>query len=114
MTTAGAWTFTLNQAAADHLAEGASDTQTFTATVTDDKGASPHTTGPRDFSSAVCSSVLTTAAGQDTGTTIEAGNQDNGTVVPGTPTATGTLTSRSEERRVGKEWGGRRAGTYGS
>ncbi|WP_292373465.1 VCBS domain-containing protein [Mesorhizobium sp.] len=36
---AGNWTFTLDQAAADHLAEGASDTQTFTATVTDDKGA---------------------------------------------------------------------------
>src|SRR5260370_39032677 len=36
---AGNWTFTLDQGAADHLAEGASDTQTFTATVTDDKGA---------------------------------------------------------------------------
>ena len=32
---AGNWTFTLDQGAADHLAEGASDTQTFTATVTD-------------------------------------------------------------------------------
>ncbi|MFD1981493.1 VCBS domain-containing protein [Mesorhizobium newzealandense] len=36
---AGNWTFTLDQDAADHLAEGASDTQSFTATVTDDKGA---------------------------------------------------------------------------
>src|SRR5207244_1024841 len=114
ITTAGAWTFTLNQAAADHLAEGASDTQTFTATVTDDKGASTTETVTITITGTNDSPVITTAAGQDTGTTIEAGNQDNGTVVPGTPTATGTLTSSDVDDLATATWGGSPAGTYGS
>ena len=39
ITTAGVWTYTLDNAAADSLAEGASATETFTVTVTDEFGA---------------------------------------------------------------------------
>ena len=39
ITAAGAWTYTLDPAAADSLAEGTSVTESFLVTVTDDKGA---------------------------------------------------------------------------
>ena len=38
ITGSGAWTYTINQEAADELDEGDTFTETFTATVTDDKG----------------------------------------------------------------------------
>ena len=38
ITGSGAWTYTINQEAADELDEGDTLSETFTATVTDDKG----------------------------------------------------------------------------
>src|SRR4029079_17197061 len=79
------------QTAADHLAEGASDVQTFTATVTDDKGASA--TETVSITSTGTNDAPVVVVGGNTDTVIEAGNQDDGTVVAGDPSASGTLSS---------------------
>src|SRR5204863_278010 len=50
----------------------------------------------------------------NTGTTIEAGNLDNGTVVAGTPTASGTLASTDVDHLATATWSGPTTGTYGS
>ena len=93
--TTGVWTYTLNNADpdTDALKEGASVTDTFTATVTDDFGATATQLVTITITGTNDSPVITTAVGGNEGTAIEAGNLDNGTVVAGTPTASGTLTS---------------------
>ena len=114
--TTGVWTYTLNNADpdTDALKEGASVTDTFTATVTDDFGATATQlvtitiTGTNDLP------VITTAVGGNEGTAIEAGNLDNGTVVAGTPTASGTLTSSDVDTDHTATWSGDLTGTYGS
>src|SRR5260370_28711715 len=69
---AGNWTFTLDQGAADHLAEGASDTQTFTATVTSEK----HATEPQTQTTTVTRPNLSQVErpGGSTDTAVDAGH----------------------------------------
>src|SRR5690625_5376743 len=87
-----------------------------------------HTRWPRDWSSDVCSSDLL-AADSDVvllslptpavvtgvvGELVEAGASglrvlDTSTIDPGTAAQAAQTLQRSEERRVGKEWGSRRA-----
>src|SRR5207253_2594550 len=114
--TSGAWTYALNNALASTqgLAEGTSAVETFTATVTDDKGAvateqvTVTITGTND------SPTITTAVGQNAGALTEAGKLDGGTVVPGTPSAGGTLTSSDGDTGAPAARSCNVAGTYGT
>ena len=108
----GNWTFTLDQDAADHLAEGASDTQTFTATVTDDKGATATETVTITITGTDNSPVV--VVGGNTDTVVEAGNLDKGTVVAAQLTAGGTLTSTEVDEGAAATWRGSTTGTCGA
>ena len=93
--TTGIWTYTLdnNLAATQALREGDTVTQSYTARVTDDKGAYADQTVTVTIHGTNDVPVITNAASAAAGTVVEAGNLHDGTVVPGTPTVTGTLTS---------------------
>ncbi|MBR0712318.1 beta strand repeat-containing protein, partial [Bradyrhizobium liaoningense] len=52
--------------------------------------------------------------GGNNGSVTEAGNQDDGTVVAGTASATGTLTSMDVDAGATATWSGSAAGSYGS
>ncbi|MEF8699739.1 MAG: VCBS domain-containing protein [Candidatus Accumulibacter sp. UW20] len=116
ITTGGVWTYTLDNADADTkaLKEGDSLTETFTATVTDDFGATATqlvtitVTGTND------SPVVTSNGAAAAGAVEEAGNLDNGDVVAGTSSATGTLTSSDVDADATATWTGSATGTYGS
>jgi VCBS repeat-containing protein len=113
----GVWVYTLNNApgsAADKLAEGEVKTETFTATVTDDKGATATQLVTVTVNGTNDSPVITTTEGQNQGTVTEAGNLDDGTAVPGTPSVTGTLASTDVDNNATATWTGDKAGTYGS
>lgn len=112
----GAWTYTLNNAepGTDALAEGASVTDTFTAIVTDDFGATATQVVTVTITGTNDSPVITSAAGANAGTAIEAGNLDNGAVVAGDPGASGTLTSSDVDNGATATWSGNATGTYGS
>jgi VCBS repeat-containing protein len=114
--TAGAWTYTLDNADGDTdaLAEGETVTDTFTATVTDDFGATATQVVTVTITGTNDSPVITTAVGSNTGAVTEAGNLDNGTVVPGTASATGTLASTDVDTGASATWTGDTTGTYGS
>ncbi len=116
ITAAGTWTYTLDNNDIDTQAikEGATATDTFTTTVTDDKGATATETITITVTGTNDSPVVTTATGQDTGSVTEAGNLDNGTVVPGTPSATGTVSSSDVDTAATATWSGNATGTYGS
>src|SRR5205823_6433799 len=114
ITAGGVWTYTLNNSAADSLAEGTSASESFIATVTDDKGATATEVVTITITGTNDSPVITNAPGQAQGGVVEAGNLDDGTVVAGTPTAGGTLTSSDVDTGATAAWGGSTAGTYGS
>ncbi len=112
----GDWTYTLdnNDADTDALAEGETGIETFTATITDEHGGTAiqivtiTITGKND------APVITSSASEAEGDVIEAGNLDDGTVVPGTPVATGTLTSSDPDNGATATWTGDDTGTYGT
>ena len=60
------------------------------------------------------SPVITTAAGQAVGTVVEAGNLDNGTVVPGTPVVSGQLSSSDVDDGATATWSGSLDSPYGA
>lgn len=112
----GAWTYALNNANTDTnaLAEGASVTDTFTATVTDEFGETATQLVTVTIAGTNDSPVITSAAGANAGSAIEAGNLDNGSVVAGDPDASGTLTASDVDSGATATWGGNATGTYGS
>ncbi|MGI2202230.1 VCBS domain-containing protein, partial [Shewanella baltica] len=104
------------KAATQALAEGATQTVTYTVRVTDDKGAwvdqivTITITGTND------SPVITNAATQLVGSVVEAGDLDDGTDAPGTPTATGQLSATDVDNGATQTWSvqGTPDTTYGS
>lgn len=52
--------------------------------------------------------------GQDAGTTQEAGHEDDGTVAPGIPQTSGTLTATDIDSQGAATWSGSATGTYGA
>ena len=111
----GEWTYTLNNADTDTdaLAEGESFSDTFTVRVADDKGAYVDTTVSVLVTGTNDSPVVT---GTSTGSSVEAGNLDDGTVVAGDPDATGTLSATDVDHFATQTWTiqGSSTGTYGS
>ncbi|MDB5722306.1 MAG: hypothetical protein JWP15_2924, partial [Alphaproteobacteria bacterium] len=113
----GKWTYTLDNStsgAADHLAEGESRTETFLATVTDDKGAIATQTVTVTITGSNDSPVITSTVAAALGAATEAGNLDGGQIVAGTPCATGQLASSDVDHGAAAAWSGNAAGTYGA
>ena len=117
VTAAGKWTYTLDngRAATDALAAGETKTESFTVTVTDDKGAtatqlvSVSVTGTND------APVVSSAASAATGAVREAGVRDGGNVTEtGTASAAGQLTSTDVDHGATASWSGSTNGIYGS
>ncbi|WP_439393019.1 VCBS domain-containing protein [Bradyrhizobium sp. PMVTL-01] len=114
----GKWTYTVDAtagSAADKLAEGDSKTETFTATVTDDKGAVATQLITITVQGTNDAPVITSVAADAAGTVREAGNFDNGSIDAGTPSVSGTLTSSDVDHNATATWSlNSTSGTYGS
>src|SRR5207249_1588270 len=112
----GVWTYTLDNSDGDTqaLKEGQTVTETFTATVTDDFGATATQVVTLTITGTNDSPVITSNAAAAAGAVTEAGNLDNGTVVAGTPSASGTLTSSDVDSGATATWSGNATGTYGA
>ena len=114
----GVWTYTLDntKTATQALKEGETVTQTYTARVTDDKGAYAEQTITVTINGTNDVPVVTNADTAKAGSVTEAGNTDPGVVVPGTPTATGSLTSSDVDASATQAWSlqGTPSTTYGT
>src|SRR5207253_922502 len=106
ITAGGHWTYTLDNGAADALAEGESATETFLVTVTDDYGATATETVTITITGTNDSPVITNAAAAAAGTVVEAGNLDDGTVVAGTASVSGQLSSSDVDHGATATWSG--------
>jgi VCBS repeat-containing protein len=107
--------FTVNNADIDYLHDGETLTQTYTAHLLDSNGGRTSTqtatvtiTGTND------APLITSDANAASGAVIEAGIDDTGAIVDGTPSATGRLTSLDVDTGASATWSGDAAGTYGS
>lgn len=107
----GVWTYTIDRARAASLAKGEVRTESFTATVTDDAGATATqvvnitVTGTND------APVVT--SGTASGAVVEAGRADDGAVVAGTPVAAGMLTASDADAGARLVWSGTAEGVHG-
>ena len=114
----GVWTYTLdnNLAATQALKEGEVVTQTYTARVTDDKGAYVDQTITVTINGTNDVPVVTNLPAATAGSVSEAGHLDDGTVVAGTVTATGDLNASDVDSGATQTWGlqGTPSTTYGS
>ncbi|ODR89607.1 hypothetical protein A8M32_20075 [Sinorhizobium alkalisoli] len=114
ITTAGVWTYTLDNGLADSLAEGETRTESFVVTVTDDKGATDTQTvtitvnGTND-APVIGESSVTTGSVTETGLAA-----DDETAVTGPTTATGTMASSDVDAGATATWSGNASGSYGS
>ncbi|MFB2729508.1 VCBS domain-containing protein, partial [Shewanella mangrovisoli] len=111
------WTYTLDntKAATQALAEGQSQQLSFTVRVTDDKGAWVDQVVTITIVGTNDSPVITNDS-VTSGSVVEAGNEDNGTTVAGTPTATGQLSATDVDDGATQTWSvqGTPNTTYGS
>ncbi|MBR1179847.1 VCBS domain-containing protein, partial [Bradyrhizobium sp. KB893862 SZCCT0404] len=103
--TDGTWTYTLDNtpgSAADQLAEGVVKTETFTATVTDDKGATATET------------VTVTVTGSNDAPVITSSAQTGSATEDTKLTATGQVTSSDVDHGATAAYSGNATGLYGS
>ncbi|HVZ42274.1 MAG TPA: VCBS domain-containing protein [Ramlibacter sp.] len=100
--TTGAWSYTLNNASHQDLAQGESHTEVFTVSVTDEHGASATQT------------VTVTVNGTNDAPTITSGAQTGSVTEDGTLTASGQVTGSDVDQGATLSYGGSAGGTYGS
>ncbi|MEI8242942.1 MAG: VCBS domain-containing protein, partial [bacterium] len=100
----GTYSYAVKAAAVNALQTGASPTESFTATVTDARGATATRTITIDVIGANDTPVLTSEAGAIAGSVTEAGNDAAGAVLAGTPTATGTLSASDVDIGATRTW----------
>jgi len=102
----GVWTYTLDNTleATQALKEGQSVTQTYTARVTDDFGAYVDQTVTVTINGSNDAPVVTNELAALAGTVIEAGHADDGTVVAGTATVSGTLSASDVDTGATRTW----------
>ncbi len=98
----GAWTYTLDNAAAQSMAEGESRDETFAVTVTDDKGAT------------ATQNVTITITGTNDVPVITSADQSGSVEEDGTQTASGKVTSTDVDNGATASYSGNAAGAYGS
>ena len=108
--------FTYNpNGAFEGLDEGDTATETFTYTVDDGNGGSDTETVTVTINGVNDAPVIDSAAADAEGDVKEAGTKDDGTtVVPGTDSVSGTLTSSDVDDSSNATWSGDATGTYGS
>jgi len=98
----------------DHLKEGDTATVVVSYSMTDEHGAPSSSTATITLTGTNDGPVITSAAGANEGTAVEAGNLDDGTVFAGTVSTGGTLSSSDVDTDATATWGGDATGTYGS
>ncbi len=98
----GEWTYTLDNAAAQAMAEGESRDETFAVTVTDDKGAT------------ATQNVTITITGTNDVPVITSAVQSGAVTEDDTLTVTGTVASSDVDNGATAAYSGNAAGTYGS
>ena len=113
----GNWDYALNNylPATQALREGDVVTETFTARVTDDQGAYADQTVTVTINGTNDVPVVANNASALDGVVTEAGNNDNGTVVSGTATASATLIANDVDTGATQVWSlvGKPGSTYG-
>ncbi len=102
VTTAGEWTYTMDNANHQNLAEGETKTETFKVTVTDDKGA----TATQD--------VTITITGTNDAPVITSAAQSGSVKEDDTLTVTGTVASSDVDNGATATYSGNASGSYGS
>ncbi|MCE9680452.1 retention module-containing protein, partial [Shewanella sp. AS1] len=118
----GSYSYNLDDTAPNvqALGQGEQVTETFNYLLTDSDGDSvlvPLTitiTGTNDVPVITVPPGGTPTDGYDAGTVVEAGNLDDGTLVPGIPQVGGMLDATDVDNDAVLTWSGNAAGTYGS
>ncbi|MBV5332175.1 VCBS domain-containing protein, partial [bacterium] len=98
----GVWTYALNNAAQQNLAQGESHSETFNVTVTDDKGAT------------AIQAVVMTITGSNDAPVITSAAQAGAVQEDSALTATGTVVSTDVDHLAIATYSGNTVGTYGS
>jgi len=110
------WAYNASNLNLDFLGQGQSITLTYTVSLTDPLGG----IGSDDVTITINGSndgpVVTNGAGALVGAVTEAGHLDDGTVVPGIPTSSGTLSASDLDSGATRTWSiaGTPSSTYGS
>src|SRR5690606_6670262 len=114
----GEWEYVLDNSkpATQALKEGQTVTQTYTARVTDEFGAYAEQTITVTINGTNDVPVVTNTTADAQGAVSEAGHNDDGTAVPGTPTTGGTLTATDVDADAAQTWSleGTVSDTYGT
>lgn len=103
----------------DYLAEGETATVSFSYEITDSNGDISQATVTLIVSGSYDGPIITSAASDAMGNVVEAGAEEDGTVIAGTVEATGTLaatgvlTAADPDANATASWSGGGSGTYG-
>ncbi|WP_413429504.1 VCBS domain-containing protein [Synechococcus sp. Cu2B8-bc1011] len=102
----GAWSFTLDNASAatQALKEGEQVSETFSARVTDEFGASADQTITVTITGSNDAPVINTVASDLSGDVLEAGTTDDGTVIAGTSVVSGQLLATDLDADATQTW----------
>ena len=111
----GSYSYAVDAAKINALQSG-TPSDSFTVTVTDSKGATATRSVVINVTGVNDTPIVTNAAGALAGSIAEAGNQDDGSVVAGTATASGTLSVSDSDTGATKTWSlqGTPSTTYGA